>query len=534
MSGNVSPKKRRPFDELDFMIGPRSGLSRPSMVFRWRVGREEAGMNRAVLGISLGAGAISVLGLVSITHGTVAALRAPAPAAAIGTMRVTPSALDGSFRIGEVGQVTTYRPAGPVQGVVLFLSGDGGWNLGVIDMARALTRQGIAVVGISTPVFQRALEADPERCVDPNVPLSALAQDVEHQLGLPRYIKPILVGYSSGATIAYAALAQAPDGMYRGAVSLAFAPGIGGARPWCPVPGLQVRRVARPENGWLFSPAPHLSAPWLVLQGLDDRVVAPAQTRLFTSRIPEAQLIELPGVGHGFSAESRWMPQFAAAFAPMLESPVTLELSTDAATSQVDDLPLDLVTEPAAPRTDLMAIMYSGDGGWTGLDRDIATRLAANGVPVVGVDSLDYFWIAKTPAQAGRDLGRIVTHFSLQWQRPRVILIGYSFGADDLPFIVDTMPPVLRSAVARISLLGLSASADFQFHLASWLDVKARMPCLPFRRWRVCAACRCNACAAPRKTTARARTSPPTSPRRSHCPVVTISAGMRISSRRRS
>jgi type IV secretory pathway VirJ component len=41
-----------------------------------------------------------------------------------------------------------------------------------------------------------------------------------------------------------------------------------------------------------------------------------------------------------------------------------------------------------------MAVMYSGDGGWVGLDRDVAAVLAKAGVPVVGIDSLSYFWSA--------------------------------------------------------------------------------------------------------------------------------------------
>ena len=403
--------------------------------------------------------------------------------ASVPRMASATEALAGSSRhIAEVGNVTTYEPQGPVRGVVLFLSGDGGWNLGVVDMARALNQQGVAVAGFSTPAFLKSLEANHDRCINPNFALTALAQDVEHKMGLPHYIKPILAGYSSGATIVYAALVQAPAGTYRGAVSLGFGPDINGTKPWCAASGLAAAPITKPEKGWLFSTVPHLSAPWLVLQGMDDQVVSPANTRAFTSRIPEAQLIELPRVGHGFSVQSHWMPQFSAAFTPMLEAPETARTaSRDPATASVDDLPLNLVINARAPRSNTMAVMYSGDGGWAGLDRDMAARLAASGIPVIGVDSLDYFWNAKSPAQAGSDLGRIISHFSQQWQRPRVILLGYSFGADDLPFIVNAMPPTLKPAIARLSMLGLDQSADFQFHLDSWLDVSGAnsLPTLP-------------------------------------------------------
>jgi type IV secretory pathway VirJ component len=388
---------------------------------------------------------------------------------------------EDSFTFAGKYAVSSYRPAGPIRGVAIFLSGDGGWNLGVVDMARALNAQGVAVAGISTPQLIMNLDGNSYKCVNPNFALQALAQDYEHRLGLPHYIQPILVGYSSGATIAYGALAQAPAGTWRGAVSLGFGPDINGIKPWCDIPGVTVSHITKPEPGWLFSPAPHLSAPWLVLQGGIDQVVDPAVARDFTKRVPQAQLIELPKVGHGFSVEANWMPQFKAAFTPLLEPVAATAPAPASPLANVADLPLTIVADPAAKHSDMMAVMYSGDGGWAGIDRDLAARLAAAGVPVVGVDSLSYFWNAKTPAQAGADAGRIVEHFSREWHRPKVIFVGYSFGADDLAYIVGNLPPALRPMVARLSLLGLSGTADFQFHLASWLDLSGdtSLPTLP-------------------------------------------------------
>ncbi|HEY1145095.1 MAG TPA: AcvB/VirJ family lysyl-phosphatidylglycerol hydrolase, partial [Allosphingosinicella sp.] len=415
-------------------------------------------MRKLILGLGAGA-AIAALGMVS---------GAREPAQPVAPPHMATASGDGGIRQAEVGRAPTYLPKGPARGVVLFLSGDGGWNLGVVDMAKALARQGAVVTGVSTPALQKALETGKSPCVNPNFALTSLALNVEHGLGFSHYLKPILVGYSSGATIAYAALAQAPAGTYRGAVSLGFGSDIGGSKPWCRGSGLAASRISKPARGWNFAPAPNLAAPWIVLQGLEDQVVSPAATRAFTSGIREARLIELPKVGHGFSVEAHWMPQVVGAFAQLLEpARQAAALQATRSAAMIDDLPLTIVSNPQAPRTDLMAVMYSGDGGWAGLDRDIASRLAASGVPVVGVDSLAYFWNPRTPSEAGQDLGRIVAHFSRQWQRPKTLLLGYSFGADDLPYIVAALPPALRPAIARVSLLGLGTSADFQFHLYS-------------------------------------------------------------------
>ena len=50
-----------------------------------------------------------------------------------------------------------------------------------------------------------------------------------------------------------------------------------------------------------------------------------------------------------------------------------------------------------------------------------------------------------------------------------MILIGYSFGADVLPFIVNRLPDDLRKRIASVNLLGLSTEATFEIHVADWI-----------------------------------------------------------------
>lgn len=433
-------------------------------------------MRRLLAAFSIIAGAAALLLASLSSTSTPVVASAPAPVA---TVERPPAdvAVDSAAFSSQGLDIASYRPQGAIRGVAIFLSGDGGWNLGVVDMAKALAARGVAVAGLSVPALQKQLERSAGHCVNPNFALQALAQDYEHRLGLPAYVQPILIGYSSGATIAYAGLAQAPAGTWKAAVSLGFGPDIGGEKPWCTIPGVSVSRITKPEHGWLFGPAAHLPGPWVVLQGAADQVVSADAARRFVAAVPQGRLIELPKVGHGFSVQRNWMPQFRLAIEQLLASEAPKSAQNEAS---VADLPLTVVRDAGAPQTDLMAVLYSGDGGWAGIDRDLAARLAARGVPVVGVDSLRYFWTARTPAQASADAARIVEHFAPALHRKRVLFLGYSFGADDLPYIVGGLPADLRPAVARVSMLGLSGTADFQFHLASWLDV-AGQGALPTR-----------------------------------------------------
>lgn len=142
--------------------------------------------------------------------------------------------------------------------------------------------------------------------------------------------------------------------------------------------------------------------------------------------------------------------------------------SVQAAATDISDLPL--VEVRAQRRSDLLAVFFSGNGGWAGLDQRVSARLAAAGVPVVGVNSFRYFWTQRSPERAAQDLTRVLHHY-LSDGRPetRVLLIGYSTGADVLPFLVNRLPEDLRKRVASVSLIAPGHEAVFKIHLLEWI-----------------------------------------------------------------
>jgi len=135
---------------------------------------------------------------------------------------------------------------------------------------------------------------------------------------------------------------------------------------------------------------------------------------------------------------------------------------------------LPLIEVPAAGAAKephrLVAIILTADGGWATFDRVVATRLAASGVPVVGWSSLDYYRTQRTPEGAAADLAALLRRY-LPPGDGRAFLVGYSFGADVLPFLVNRLPPDLRRRVAGVALVGISSFAVFQFHMTEWVGV---------------------------------------------------------------
>ena len=139
-----------------------------------------------------------------------------------------------------------------------------------------------------------------------------------------------------------------------------------------------------------------------------------------------------------------------------------------AADARVRHLPL--IERPVRdPRGNLLAVMITGDGGWGLLDRHLAHGLAGYGIPDVGLSSLRYFWTKRTPDEASRDLACILRHYLAAWHKEKAILIGYSFGADVLPYMASRLPEDLRHHVALVAILGPSTQATFEFKLSDWL-----------------------------------------------------------------
>lgn len=128
--------------------------------------------------------------------------------------------------------------------------------------------------------------------------------------------------------------------------------------------------------------------------------------------------------------------------------------------AELSDLPLTEL--PTQARHGVLAIVYSGDGGWRDLDKDIAERLQSQGVPTVGMDMLRYYWAWRSPEDSAIDLSRLITHYRKEWGVDKVVLIGYSFGADVMPALYNLLPADQRQSVVQMSLLALSARANFE------------------------------------------------------------------------
>ncbi|HZZ11378.1 MAG TPA: AcvB/VirJ family lysyl-phosphatidylglycerol hydrolase, partial [Paraburkholderia sp.] len=305
--------------------------------------------------------------------------------------------------------------AGPLRGFVVLYSQASGWSAADQQSADALAKAGALTVGVDTARYAANLAAKKEACHQLVGDAEALSHQLERQSQSSRYFAPIVAGTGQGATLAMQVLEQAPSNTVAGAVSV------------------NAQRDLDPR----FQPCP-----------------------------PDPTVIrdKVPGFVEKADAPGAERARLVSLLTPHLQVAATRD-------DDLTDLPL--IEMPAAHPNGLMAIVISGDGGWRDLDKTIAEALRKDGVSVIGWDSLRYFWSERPPAQTSHDLARVMQTYGARWHAQHVALIGYSFGADVMPFAYNRLPEALREKVSLISLLGFAPDADFQIRVGGWLGMPA-------------------------------------------------------------
>lgn len=329
-----------------------------------------------------------------------------------------------------MGNVRLHGPEGASGMRVIVVADDAAPGL-VADLAA----MGASVVAVSAGQAMRVPAA--------GCPLDALERDLATVPGLPAGGPTLLIGITAGAPLARALASAARPGAVRALITLGYCPS-----------------AAHAVDG---GPA-LLTIPWIELHGDRDQRCNLLQAKAAVEREPAGKVVTLPGVAHDPGAGSGWLEPLRDAYLKLLTA------TTDSPVSSATLAGLPLAAVPArGPGDDRLAVLLTGDGGWAGLDRELAGKLAAAGMPVVALSTLNYFWRERAPREAASDLARIMAHYLAAWHKRRVVLIGYSFGANVLPFLVPELPDSERARVAAVALLAPATHASFEIHVADWI-----------------------------------------------------------------
>ncbi|NIJ88163.1 type IV secretory pathway VirJ component [Xanthomonas campestris] len=351
---------------------------------------------------------------------------------------------------GRFEQVPVLMPKGEPQRVVIWFAGAGNAATRQAQV-EALRDDGAMVAVVDTAHLYAVVRKDGGACAFSVGDVENFSRYVQAFYHIPTYRLPLLVGDGDGAALAYAIGAQAKPHVLAGVLTDGLCPATVSDQAICQ-PGV------RPGSNTLV-PSP-LQIPW-VLAGSQDKRCPAAAEAAFIKQIPQARTFTR-------SAKGDILPGLRAAARSLGEQK---GVALPPPPGGLADLPV--VELPAKPDgdsdDDTFVIFVSGDGGWAGLDEEVADALAAQGIPVVGLDSLRYFWTERTPQGFATDLDRIARVYAQRWQRKRVVLIGFSQGADVLPAAINKLPAQTRQNIRMTALLSVGKLADYEFHVSNWL-----------------------------------------------------------------
>jgi type IV secretory pathway VirJ component len=142
-----------------------------------------------------------------------------------------------------------------------------------------------------------------------------------------------------------------------------------------------------------------------------------------------------------------------------------------------DDL-VGIFDLPSARTARAIALIYSGDGGWQDLDKTIGEWMAAKDIHVIGVSTIKAFWESREPTQVAADIKALIAEADPSGALP-VMLIGYSFGANILPFAWPKLEPETRDRVRLIALLVPEQQTAFHVSVVGWLGIETGSHSVP-------------------------------------------------------
>ncbi|OHV72219.1 virulence factor family protein [Ensifer sp. LCM 4579] len=334
-------------------------------------------------------------------------------------------------------------------GLVVLLSDAGGWTSKEDAVAQSLLRDSALVIGIDLKAYLTSLAKDDGDCIYTVSDIESLSRQVQRAAGSAAYRPPIVAGVGAGGAMALAIAAQSPAATIGKTLAIDPEEGIALGKQLC-TPAEKIRKGDRMVYGLTDGSLPD---PVTV----DLSPAASAEGRAHVA----ALLAKHPDI----AVEDTLDDAYAA-----LSGRLSEYLSEADGAGDPFGLPLTILD--AKPTRDTMAVIYSGDGGWRDIDKQVGGALQQDGIPVVGVDSLRYFWSERAPQTVADDLARIVDYYGKRWNVRNVLLVGYSFGADTLPKTYNLLPATTRARVRQVTLLAMSHQTNFKISVLGWLGAE--------------------------------------------------------------
>lgn len=143
-----------------------------------------------------------------------------------------------------------------------------------------------------------------------------------------------------------------------------------------------------------------------------------------------------------------------------------LLISSKLLSGQGENLPL---TYEKSDSTKYLVFHITGDGGMRGFDIKLENEFKSHQLSYIFLNAFDYFWSAKTPDQLANDIIPIIQRYLEKWDKNELVLSGFSFGAEIIPFLYTRLPDDLKEKVKLVVLLTPASTSDFTIHITDMI-----------------------------------------------------------------
>jgi type IV secretory pathway VirJ component len=129
---------------------------------------------------------------------------------------------------------------------------------------------------------------------------------------------------------------------------------------------------------------------------------------------------------------------------------------------------IPVIESKATGKSGFYIIFLTGNGGWKNLAKYVTSYLNSKEVSVLAINTKKYLLSEKKPEQIACDLETLVDRYEVKWNAERVVFIGYSMGAEVLPFAVNRMGEKYIGKLEDLILIGPWQKATFKVKLADY------------------------------------------------------------------
>lgn len=332
--------------------------------------------------------------------------------------------------VGKFGEVEIYAQRAEPKLAVFILHDDANWTAEAAEIGESVAsdKNLAVIVNLRKYADSRTKQAF---CSGITGDLDELNKSLQKSLGYKHPVPAILLGKALGLNVAEVALSQSASETFAGFMA--------------------VRSCGEEKKSSYCSVARHLDS------GAIQPPFSCAGANRTTASVATEQVIS----AHRALQRKSWVASIKDRMYSLASLPSGDEHDKDVSIVEV---------VPAKVTSEHLVVLYSGDGGWATFVQKLSAQFASKGVPVLGINSLKYFWNKKSPEEAAQDLEKLLAEYTEKYHSKYIHLIGFSYGADVVPFIVSRLPAARQQQIDRLTLLSIGKLAEFEVHVKNWVS----------------------------------------------------------------